>query len=473
MAINKQTATSKGTVALGKQRSYNEVVEYLDAHWSKGHVDTKLSNIVALDKAFNKPSASIKTALVGGTNGKSLTINFAAKLMIEEKMRVGAFYNPHILSYNERFVVDNESISNKTFTELANDVINTAETLGIKADTFEILTMMALLYFKQSNVDLALLEMYQDSPADPTNVCHPIIYAITRVTNEEMAPHSQETVETIKKMVSAVKTGTHVVSGDQSKLNLQVIADAVAERGGHWAMPIRKLAPLAYPFEQLHGRCAALAERICQIYVDNFVSKDAVIVANSLLAREKGQRGRPTLEAKRQSELNPKQTLEQFWREESSALAGRFQVLDKEKPTVLLDNASNIDALKNLLLGIRLLHYQRPLKGLTFIFGCDKNEMHVEEFLRLLRYFTKKNSAQVIFCPITSSVPGVHEESWNVEQITNDVKSLKIKAKSAKNFEDAFEQAKKTVDERNGLVVIAGSQSIVTEFWNYKGIKKI
>ena len=55
-------------------------------------------------------------------------------------------------------------------------------------------------------------------------------------------------------------------------------------------MPIRKLAPLPYPFEQLHGRCAALAERIAQIYVNSLLRKETVIVSGSLLNQTK----RPT-----------------------------------------------------------------------------------------------------------------------------------------------------------------------------------
>jgi len=108
-------------------------------------------------------------------------------------------------------------------------------------------------------------------------------------------------------------------------------------------MPIRKLVPLSYPFEQLHGRCAALAERICYIYVNKFANKDAVVVTGTLLTKQKGRRGRPTLEAKRQSELNPKKTLEQFWKDIHCTLSGRFQLLDKEKPTLLLDTAQNLD----------------------------------------------------------------------------------------------------------------------------------
>ena len=69
-----------------------------------------------------------------------------------------------------------------------------------------------------------------------------------------------------------------------------------------WSMPIRKLAALPYPMEQLHGRCAALAERIAHTYVNGFMNSETVI-ANTFSAKQKGQRGRPTLEAKRQSEL--------------------------------------------------------------------------------------------------------------------------------------------------------------------------
>ncbi len=487
--INKQDIVTKTAAALGKQRNYNEVVEFLDSNWvHEQPTEKSFALITKLDQALKSPSKSLNAILIGGTNGKGLTIHFATKLFQEEKISSGAFYSPHILSYNERFTINNETISNKTFTELANDVINTAEAHGIPATSFDILTMMSVLYFTSNNVDVALLEMKNDSPFDPTNICKPNILAITRITNENIAPKNDKTAEYIKYILQGVKPGTHVISGDQSKLNLQLMADQVELHKGIWEMPIRKLAPLAYPFEQLHGRCAALAERICQIYVDDFLKDSTLVSSASLLAKPKGQRGRPTLQRKKESLENPQRTLEQFWKEESSTLAGRFQVLDKEKPTILLDNASNVDALKNLLLGIRLMHYQKPLKGLAFIFACDKNQINVEEFLRLLRYFSKKNSGQIIFCPIESNVPGVQEESWDVEQIINNVQrlgdasgsgkattiALKVKAKLAKNFEEAYEMAKKSInDERHGLMVISGSQSIISQYWKFKGIKKI
>ena len=105
--------------------------------------------------------------------------------------------------------------------------------------------------------------------------------------------------------------------------------------------------------------------------------------------------------------------------------------------------------------------------------AAAKDTMHNEEFLKLVRYFFKKTAGQLLICPIESPVPGVHEEeSWDIEQVTNDVKSMKIKARACKNFEEAFEVAKKSVDERYGLIVITGSHSIVNTYWRSKGIKK-
>ncbi len=470
MNTSKQ-ATSKGTVAFEKQRSYSEVIEFLDSRWSQ-ELDKSLACLKKLDAVLGSPSSQLKTIHVAGTNGKSLTIDFITKLLQEEGIKVGSFYSPHILTYNERIALNGESIANKIFTELANEVINTAESLKLKAHASELLTAMALLHFQRSHVDVAVLEVSLNQVWDPVTICIPAILAITRVIWETEEENQELISKQLKEVTALAKKNCWVVSADQSKLNLQLMQDQVTALGAHWAMPIRKLATLTYPFEQLHGRCAALAERAAQLYLEKFAVTKDTIVNDSLLIKPKGTRGRPTLEAKRQLELNPTRTLEHFWKETATSLAGRFQLLDKEKPSILLDSASNIDAFCNLLLGIRLLHYQRPLKGLTLIIGCENNELNKPEFLKQVRYFFKKTSGQIIFCPIKASVYSNHTSEWDVEKITNDVKNVKVKAKSAKNFADAFEQAKKSVDERHGLVVITGSRSIIAEYWENKGIKR-
>lgn len=467
----KQTST-KAEMPLGRQRNYSEVVELLDAHWSVPATD-QLARIKKLDAALGNHAQNLKAIAIAGTNGKSITIHLTSKLLIEESLKVGAMYAPHLLTYNERLAIGEESISNKEFTEVANDVINAADSLGMKCNSFELITMMAILHFTKNKVDVAIFETGSDDYIELINICKPLIVAVTRAIDETITDETIVPVDLITKMLSIVNTDTHVISADQSKLNLQLMLNITQAKGGVWAMPIRKLAQLAYPYEQLHGRCAALAERVADIFVNTFANRDAVVVNDTLLTKLKGQRGRPTLEAKRQSELNPKRTVEQFWKDTCNALPGRFQLLDKEKPSLLLDNASNLDAIKNVLLGVRLLHYQRPLKGLTVVIGCNNKDIDTEGLMRALRYFFKKTSGQVIVCPVAAMPSDRGAQSWDVEKITNDLKSMKIKARSSASFKEAFDIAQKSVDERHGLVVVTGSSAIVNEYWNYKGIKKI
>ena len=467
--------TTKSTVTLGKQRSYNDVVEFLDKSWGLERSATTVDRMKKLDKALGSPSKDLNTIAIAGTNGKSLTIHFTARLLKEEGLTVGTFVDPHLLTYNERITANGETIGNKEFTELTLHVIDTAKDQKLDVTSREILTMTALLYFKNKGVDAAVLEVTEGGQFDPTSICAHKIAAVTRITPDDKHETHKSDEDTITDITGIVSKGTWIVSGDQNKTNLQVMQKVTESKHGNWAMPIRKLAPLAYPFEQLHGRCAAIAERAASMFVEHVVvAGGAKIIQDSLLAKEKGRRGRPTLEAKRQSEINPKRTIEQFWAEVSTALPGRFQLLEKEKPTVLLDNASNLDAFENLLLGIRLMHYKRSLKGLTLIVGTNGTELDNTEFLKLVRYFFKKTSGQIFICPPSSKTAShQHDAAWDIEKVTNELKNMKVKARSFKSFKEAFETAKKAVDERHGLIVVSGSQAMVTEYWKHKDIKKL
>jgi dihydrofolate synthase/folylpolyglutamate synthase len=284
MKDTRKQTTTKAELPLGRQRNYSEVIELLDAHWAIPVTD-QLARIKKLDAALGNHAQSLKAIAITGTNGKSITVHLTSKLLMEESLKVGAMYAPHLLTYNERLAIDEEPVSNKEFTEAANDVINAADSLGLKCNSFELLTMMAILHFAKSKVDVAIFETGSSDCIELINICKPVIVAVTRAIDEKITDETIVPVELISHMLSIVTTDTHVISADQSKLNLQTMLNITKEKNGVWAMPIRKLAQLAYPFEQLHGRCAALAERVADIFVNTFANRDAVVINDTLLTK--------------------------------------------------------------------------------------------------------------------------------------------------------------------------------------------
>ena len=460
------TQTQKGKPVVGSVKSYKEVTSFLDSCKQIDYSRHSLDRMKQLEKLLGNPSQNLDIILVGGTNGKSSAIHFASKLLKEENYKVGAVYSSHILTYNERINVNFETIQNKAFAETVSEVISTAQAHKIDATSFEIMGISALLYFKKENVDVALLEVGMGGKYDAMNIFEPKIAAITRVAEDNPDILGQDLDQVTFDMLEIAKSESWLISAEQSKIRLNKMKKWAVDNDVNWAMPIRKLAALPYMYEQLYGRSASLGERIAQIYVEDVRKKFSPFLRGNLLATQKGQRGRPTLEAKRNAELNPIKTLKKFWQDEFSLLHGRFELLDKEKPSILLDNADNIDALTNLFLGVRLLHYQKPIRDLTLVFGLAASVQAVET-LKLVRYLLKKVNGQIIFVPIPNTA--CHSTS-NLESIA---KELGIKSSACDSFGKAIEIVKETVDEREGLAIISGHQNMVAEYWKNRGIKNL
>jgi len=471
--ILKNSALYKDQQKANVLLSYSEIINFLNDNWhTEKTQEETLACMQKLNHAFGNIAQKMKSIFITGTNGKSLTTHFIQKLLQKEGVTVGCLHNPHILTYNERLSSSAESsIPNKTFTEIANEVLNASHTIDIKINSKELITMMGLLYFNRSKCDLIVIEI-DSNTQQPAYICSPIIAGLTRLTN-----NSNEDAETIKNqihtMLSFTQKDMYIVSADQNKLHLQIAQELASEKKCIWGMPIRKLAGLNYPYNQLHGRSAAFAERISSLYLNNFIHEEVRNTnSNSLLAQPKGKRGRPTLSAKRKLELNPKKTIDQFWKETQSTLPGRFQYFENQNPSLLLDNANNIDAFENLFLGIRLLHYKRALKGTALILSCDNTTLDKTELVHALRYFFKKVSGTIFLCPLKNK-GFLDTPHWDIQKIASDLKSMKINARICNTFEGAFIDAQKVIDDRDGLMVISGSHEIIAEYWTYKGYKKL
>ncbi len=451
---------------VGKSRSFTEVVEFLDQLVAREYAPAVVERMKMLDHHLGGIASTLNTVLIGGTNGKSLTMHFASKLFKEEKVSVTAIHASHFLTYNERLTVDGRYLPNKALLDPYNKVINAAAELGITCTASELSLMAGLLYARELESDIVLVEVGVGGQYDASAICKPIITAVTRVTSESSGLIEFENLDQLaQEYISLARTGVRFISAEQSKIRLQKMRELVEARGAIWEMPTRKLAPLPYMYEQLYGRVAALGERIVQIYVEEIQQKFSPFLRGNLLATKRGQRGRPTLEAKRNAELNPIKTMKQFWLEDFDLLRGRFEVLDREKPTIVLDNASNLDALENTFLGLRLMHYQHIVNGFIIVVGLRSSVNDVEA-VKAIRYLLKKSPGMVYFAPLS-------QDGHNPKDLLALAQSLNMPAKAFDTFSAAFDAAKEQVDDRDGLVAVAGDPELVRLYWKHKGLKKV
>lgn len=137
----------------------------------------------AIDLLGN-PEQTYPIIHVTGTNGKGSTIAFMRELFVAHGKTVGTFTSPHIVSIHDRICINGEPISDTDFIRLADQVKAMEQRLLETHDQlsfFELLTLIALLYFKEQKVDLVLLEVGIGGLLDTTNVVTGEIAIITSI----------------------------------------------------------------------------------------------------------------------------------------------------------------------------------------------------------------------------------------------------------------------------------------------------
>lgn len=138
----------------------------------------------AVDLLGNPPEQAYPIIHVTGTNGKGSTIAFMRELFLSHGKKVGTFTSPHIVSIHDRICINGQPISDADFIRLANQVKEMEQRLLETHDQlsfFELLTVIALLYFKEQEVDLVLLEVGIGGLLDTTNVVTGEIAVITSI----------------------------------------------------------------------------------------------------------------------------------------------------------------------------------------------------------------------------------------------------------------------------------------------------
>ena len=177
---------------------------------------------------LGNPEQTYPIIHVTGTNGKGSTIAFMRELFVSHGKKVGTFTSPHIVSIHDRICINGQPISDTDFIRLADQVKTMEQKLLETHDQlsfFELLTLIALLYFKEQEVDLVLLEVGIGGLLDTTNVVTGEIAVITSIGLDH-----QETLGNSLEEIAKQKAGIFKLCKSAVIANLAPEAQIVCQK---------------------------------------------------------------------------------------------------------------------------------------------------------------------------------------------------------------------------------------------------
>ena len=168
---------------------------------------------------LGRPDKAYPILHVTGTNGKGSTIAFLRQLLMAHGKKVGTFTSPHMISIHDRICIGDQPILDEDFTRIGQEVQQMEQTLLQTQDQlsyFEIICLMALLYFKEQGVDVVLLEVGIGGLLDTTNVVTGEIAVITSVGLDHQETLGGTIAEIAQQKAGIFKKGKTAVVGPLS-----------------------------------------------------------------------------------------------------------------------------------------------------------------------------------------------------------------------------------------------------------------
>ncbi len=122
---------------------------------------------------LQNPERGRRTVHIAGSKGKGSVATMTEAILRAQGLRTGLFTSPHLHSYCERIALDGAPISEEWFADGVARLRPLAEAMivaGRPPTTFELLTALAFLVFRDEAVDVQVVEVGLGGRLDTTNV---------------------------------------------------------------------------------------------------------------------------------------------------------------------------------------------------------------------------------------------------------------------------------------------------------------
>ena len=185
-------------------------------------IDLSLDRVKNLCKKLGNPQKDLKYISVVGTNGKYSTIQALRAILKEANIKCNIYTSPHIQRINERFIFNDEEISDSDLSDLLVKVeeVNNGEEITY----FEILTAAYFFHASKYRKNINIIESGLFHRFDATNIIDKNILSIVTaigLDHLDWLPKNEQTIEKIIYEKTSALLNSKIVVAKQSSDDTQ------------------------------------------------------------------------------------------------------------------------------------------------------------------------------------------------------------------------------------------------------------
>lgn len=187
-------------------------------------------------KILDYPSKDIPYVHIAGTNGKGSSCAFLSSIMRKAGIKTGTFTSPHLVDFEERITVDGAMIPKEDVVRLGKYLLNID--FGVELTMFDYCLAMAVLYFKEQECELMIIETGLGGKLDSTNALGvPEVSVITKIGFDHMAILGDTLTKIAREKAGIIKSDSYVVLEQQEEEAKQELISV-----------INRIKPVGYEF---------------------------------------------------------------------------------------------------------------------------------------------------------------------------------------------------------------------------------
>ncbi|MBN1339072.1 MAG: bifunctional folylpolyglutamate synthase/dihydrofolate synthase [Bacteroidales bacterium] len=399
-----------------------------------------LSNTIQLNKILGNPELAFPSVHIAGTNGKGSVAHITASVLQESGYKTGLYTSPHLRDFRERIRINGKKISKGFITAFVKQ--HKPLFAPVKPSFFELTFSMAMSYFNENKIDIAVVETGMGGRLDSTNTVRSILSVITNISFD----HTMFLGNTLEKIAAEkagiIKPGIPVVIGETSEITREVFGQAASKAGSPmvfadrmYVVEMKKTGRTGMPVFDIRKNGITLLSDIRCPLGGIYQQKNLATACQTIEILDKNGWKIPAIKIAAGIEKVTKNT----------GFKGRWQVIGR-KPLIICDTAHNEAGLRFVLSQLPEIPHRRLHMVTGFV--SDKD---IDRLLNLLPC-----SATFYFCK--PDVPrGLDQNTLQQLARTKGLHGL-----ACPSVTKALEEAKKNASA-DDLIFIGGSTFVVAE----------